>query len=56
MCFAVLRLDNTPELYDANFGDLSYYSPTSTTETMSQNNKDKPYDTIPMDDMTSSQP
>lgn len=43
--FAVLRLDNAPEPYSANFGDLSYFNPPTTNETAT-------HDVIPMDDMT----
>lgn len=41
----VLRLDNAPEPYSANFGDLSYFNPPTTNETAM-------HDAIPMDDMT----
>ncbi|XP_042302402.1 mucin-15 [Sceloporus undulatus] len=47
----VLRLDSTPEPYD-----MSYYNLTMAKETAAQNSKEKPYDTIPMDDLASSHP
>ncbi|KAJ6652650.1 hypothetical protein lerEdw1_011220 [Lerista edwardsae] len=43
----VLRLDNVPEPYGANFGDLSYYNPPTA-------NKTAAHDAIPMEDMTPS--
>ncbi|XP_074855107.1 mucin-15 [Carettochelys insculpta] len=49
-----LRLD-TPS-YDASFGDLSYYNPSTTSESAAQNIKGRPSDVIPMGDMTPSQP
>nr|XP_006111561.1 mucin-15 [Pelodiscus sinensis] len=49
----VLRLENSS--YDVSLGDLSYYNP-STTESAAQNSKGKPYDGIPMGNLTSSQP
>ncbi|XP_008114284.1 mucin-15 [Anolis carolinensis] len=52
----VLRLDSTPEPFDATLGDLSYYNPTTANETAAQNSKETSYDTIPMDDLTSPHP
>ncbi|XP_014374036.1 mucin-15 [Alligator sinensis] len=51
----VLRLDNSPGSYDLNFGDLSYYSP-STTMSEGQDSRGRLDDSIPMNDMASSQP
>ncbi|KAG6935333.1 mucin 15, cell surface associated [Chelydra serpentina] len=50
----VLRLDNSS--HDVSFGDLSYYNPSTTNEPAAQNSRGRPYDGIPMGDMTSSQP
>ncbi|XP_054828287.1 mucin-15 [Eublepharis macularius] len=50
----VLRLDNESESYGAHVADLSYYNPMMANETMVQNSNARPYDAIPMDDMTSS--
>ncbi|XP_015678528.1 mucin-15 [Protobothrops mucrosquamatus] len=52
----VLRLDATPEPFNPNFGDLSYYNPMAANENHVQNHKETSYNAIPMDDMTSSQP
>ncbi|XP_060621872.2 mucin-15 [Anolis sagrei] len=52
----VLRLDSTPEPFDATLGDLSFYNPTAANETAPQNSKETSYDTIPMDDLTSPHP
>ncbi|XP_024070637.2 mucin-15 [Terrapene carolina triunguis] len=49
-----LRLDNSS--HDVSFGDLSYYNPSTTNEPAAQNSRGRPYDGIPMGDMTSSQP
>ncbi|XP_019407376.1 PREDICTED: mucin-15 [Crocodylus porosus] len=51
----VLRLDNSPGSYDLNFGDLSYYNP-STTMSEGQDSRGRLDDSIPMNDMASSQP
>ncbi|XP_038262071.1 mucin-15 [Dermochelys coriacea] len=50
----VLRLDNSS--HDVSFGDLSYYNSSTTNEPAAQNSRGRPYDGIPMGDMTSSQP
>ncbi|XP_015746597.2 mucin-15 [Python bivittatus] len=52
----VLRLDTMPEPFSPNFGDLSYYNPMAADENAAQNQKETSYNTIPMDDLTSSQP
>ncbi|XP_032659600.1 mucin-15 isoform X1 [Chelonoidis abingdonii] len=49
-----LRLDNSS--HDVSFGDLSYYNPSTTNEPAAPNSRGRPYDGIPMGDMTSSQP
>ncbi|KAM9148580.1 mucin-15 [Pangshura tecta] len=49
-----LRLDNSS--HDLSFGDLSYYNPSTTNELAAPNSRGRPYDGIPMGDMTSSQP
>ncbi|TFJ95720.1 CD5 antigen-like [Platysternon megacephalum] len=48
-----LRLDNSS--HDVSFGDLSYYNPSTTNEPAAQNSRGRPYDGIPLGDMTSSQ-
>ncbi|CAM5150173.1 unnamed protein product [Natator depressus] len=50
----VLRLDNSS--HNVSFGDFSYYNPSTTNEPAAQNSRGRPYDGIPMGDMTSSQP